>query len=91
MTKLKLDITQSALSLGILSAVLHGFWVLIVGAGLGMQNLMAMERMHFAMNGLSTMQFGGFMALVGIIGAFIIGFLIGGLFAVIWNWLNKQL
>ena len=81
---------QWALSLGFLFAILHGAWVVIVGAGAGQGIADWLNSIHFLNYGLTIMPFNLVTGLVGIVGALLSGLITGWLFATIWNWLGKQ-
>jgi len=78
------------LTLGILFAIIHAVWALVVGLGYGQKLISWIMGLHFMG---APMMIGGFSfgrALVLIAVTFIAGYIFGWLFAVIWNWISKK-
>lgn len=77
---------RAAISLGLLFAVLHIVWVVLVTAtGGGMMGWC--QSIHFLTTGAAytALPFDLLTFIVGIVGAFIVGAVVGWLFAFIWN------
>jgi len=81
---------QAALSLGLLSAILHTASVVLVATGTYLAAIQWFKGIHFVNAAPTVLPFNGGVAVMGIIGAFIAGAVIGWLFAVLWNWVGKQ-
>ena len=78
------------LTLGILFALLHAVWALLVGLGYAQPFLDWIMKLHFM--GMPLL-IGGFSlgrAITLIVVTFIAGFIFGWLFGAIWNWLGNK-
>ncbi len=86
-----IDRNRAGLSLGLLSGLMHLLWVLIVGAGMGQSMMSWWSGMHFMMNtGYSVGSFAFGNGLLGVVMALIWGYVIGWVFAAIWNAVGKK-
>jgi len=87
-TKLKLDMRNAALSLGLLFAVLHLAGALLIiltnGAAIGYVQYIHFLRMQTQYSGFTPT-----ILVEGMVTAFIIGAFIGALFAWIWNRVSR--
>lgn len=86
-----IDRNRAGLSLGLLSGLMHLLWVLIVGAGMGQSMMSWWSGMHFMMNtdySVGSFAFGN--GLLGVVMALIWGYVIGWVFAAIWNAVGKK-
>ncbi|MBI2990380.1 MAG: hypothetical protein HYY51_04340 [Candidatus Magasanikbacteria bacterium] len=84
------DKNRAGLSLGLLFGLTHLLWVLTVAAGWGQPFANRWHGMHF-LNDLHVV--GGFafsVALWGVVGAFVSGYLFGFVFAAIYNAMGKK-
>jgi len=82
--------SKLALTLGIFFAVVHAVWAIIVGLGYGEKFMNWILGLHFVG---TPMLIGGFSigrALVLIVVTFVIGYILGWLFAAIWNKVDKK-
>lgn len=78
------------LMIGIFAAFFHAVWALLVAIGVGQKSLDWIMPMHFLNNLYSVADFSFGIALLLIVMAFIGGYIIGWLFAALWNLLNKK-
>lgn len=78
------------LTLGILSGLGHLLWVLAVAIGLGQKLLAWSLSMHFITDGKVTGEPTFGLAVLGVIYAFVCGYIIGWIFATVWNWVGKK-
>jgi len=87
--KQSLDEKTVALTLGILSALLHFIGDIILFVG-GEGVIKWFNAIHFISKPVQVLPFEPVNFVVGIVGAFIVGAVIGWLFAVIWNWIVRR-
>lgn len=76
---------RAGISLGTLFALMHAAWLVLVGAGVSNQVISAVAEAHFLAFQYATVQLELATAILGILGAFASGYLLGAAFAVIWN------
>lgn len=78
---MKSTVNRAGLALGMLFAAMHLLWVIAVALGWGQSLLAASFRYHFieTSNTVGTADAGT--ALVGIVLAFVSGYIVGGVFA----------
>lgn len=81
---------QAGLALGLLFAAMHALWVAAVGIGVGKPFLNWLHGLHFVSNPYTVTAFDPVTAAVGIVAAFISGYVIGWAFAFAWNWLEPR-
>ena len=86
----KVNIEQAGLTLGILLAIVHVFWSVLVASGNAQGAINWKLGMHFLSGNVTVLPFNLATALTLTLMAFIIGVLIGSLFALIWNWAGKH-
>ena len=89
MEVLKLNPKTAALSLGSLFAILHAGWVILVAGKYGTPMYGYMMSMHFTNSPMQLSAFSPITGLTGIVLVFIVGAVIGGLFAYLWNYFSK--
>ncbi len=82
---MKLSTSKTALTLGLLSALWHVGWSLLVSMGFAQKLLDAIYRVHFMNNpitvsGFSIIRAGKLVAL-----AFVMAYAMGWIFAILWN------
>jgi len=87
---MELNKNQAGLTLGLISALGHLLWSLAVAFGFGQALLDWTLSYHFisVAKTVTTASFG--LAIVGIVGAFICGYIVGFVFAAIWNRVGKK-
>lgn len=85
MAKNQMNAKKTGLALGIVFALWHLLWLLIVGIGYGQATLDAMMRMHFLSAPWAVTGFNYLNALILLIVAFVAGYITGWIFAKIWN------
>ena len=87
-----LDKQRVALTLGVTCAIVHLIWAVIVGLGYGQRVLDWMMGVHFIATPTMVGHFRLLTALGLIVAAFVGGYVIGWIFAAVWNYdLSKQL
>ncbi len=90
MARMKLNQKQMALTFGSLAAIVHVVWVLFVVTGNAQGWLNFVLGLHFI---TSSVVVGGFVPMVAltlIVVTFVLGYVIGWLFATLWNWWGSQ-
>ena len=89
----KLNKNKTGLALGAFFAVVHAIWVLAVaifGAG-GMKSFIDwILSLHFITISYAITGFNFVNALLLVIVTFIGGYIMGGIFATVWNWIKKK-
>ncbi len=86
---IELNKNQAGLTLGTISAIFHTLWAIIVAVGLGGSLSNWIHFMHFMTDIHVIASFSISTAIFGIIEAFIIGYVVGWLFALLWNWFGR--
>jgi len=84
----KISVKNAALSVGIFAAVLHFIGVILIVLTNG-QLLNWKLSLHFIFIDFTMLSFNWLTFVLGIILAFVIGYVVGGLFALIWNKVQK--
>ncbi len=85
-----LDAKRTAISVGLFAAVVHLVWVLLVALGLAKGLVEFKLGLHFlSVPGLAVGAFDLVTAVELLVVAFVVGALVGGLFALVWNWSSK--
>ena len=85
---IKFDVKTAALTLGIMFALCHFVWVVLVQA-LGNTLLDLLHNYHFVQMTYAAMPFDAVVFVTGLVGAFVVGAITGAVFALIWNKLAK--
>lgn len=80
----KISVNKLGLSLGILFTLMHLTWVISV-AVLGEKAVTYLAGMHFITDGFVTLPVTLGASITGIVLAFVSGYVIGGVFTLIWN------
>lgn len=91
MAKIKCNPNQAGLTLGILFAILHILWIIAIGIGFGQRLVDWAHSIHFVECQHTILSVSAGTAIIGIITAFISGYILGWLFAVLWNWFGKKI
>ncbi|HIH13893.1 MAG TPA: hypothetical protein HA224_01420 [Nanoarchaeota archaeon] len=86
----KLNEKQTAFGLGSFAAVIHILWALVVLSGNGPWLVNWITGLHFLNTSVTVLPFDWMTAITLIIVTFIVGYLLGWLFACTWNWSLKQ-
>ncbi len=76
---------QAGVTLGALFAAMHATWIVLVAAGLGDTAFTLLTGAHFVSVEYTIVALDPVATVTGIVGAFVSGLAIGGLFAAIWN------
>jgi len=84
---MKIEINKTGLALGILSGLMHFIWVISVWVFKD-NALNFLFKIHFVNITSSVLSLGLGTAIIGIVLAFITGYITGVIFAWIWNKLN---
>ncbi|MBI4135474.1 hypothetical protein HY477_01955 [Candidatus Uhrbacteria bacterium] len=81
---------QAGLTLGTLFGLMHLLWVVVVGAGVGQEMANFWHAKHFLtdMHALGGFNLG--LAIVGVILAWVSGYVVGWVFAALWNWFGAK-
>ncbi|MGD0977170.1 MAG: hypothetical protein ABR875_02665 [Minisyncoccia bacterium] len=85
-----LNQNKTGLALGVFGVIVHFLWTIVVLIGLGKWGLDLVFRMHYLANpfvikGVTILRFVGLMIM-----AFVAWYIVGWLFAAVWNWVNKK-
>lgn len=86
---MKLKIGSTALMFGTFAALVHAVWSLLVFLGLAKTYIDWMLGLHFLSNPFKVAPFSLTTAVTLIVATFVIGYLIGWVFAFIWNRLHR--
>lgn len=86
----RLNKNQLGLSVGVFVALLHVAWAILVAVGFAKGFLDWLLPLHFVGAMFSIITFTFMNAILLIILAFVGGYIIGWLFAAIWNWVSKK-
>lgn len=86
---MKLDVKKTALAVGAFAGVMHVFWSLLVALGWAKAYLDLMFGLHFLSNPLRVSPFNLTTALILVAVTFGFGYLVGTIFANVWNRLQK--
>jgi hypothetical protein len=81
---------KTALALGSFVALAHLVWVILVGLNLANPWMSWVLRLHFLNNPFTFQPFDYATAIVLIVMAFIVGYVVGWVFAAVWDWVNKK-
>ena len=86
----ELNKNHIGLTLGSIFGLMHLLWVIVVGLGFGQSLANFWHSMHFLtdMHTFAGFSFGT--AVLGVIMAFVSGYVIGFVFAALWNWLGEK-
>lgn len=84
---MKIGINKAGLAVGILSSLMHFSWIVYVFA-LKDNALKFISNIHFLNITGSSINFALGTAILGIVMAFVVGYVTGAVFAWIWNKLN---
>lgn len=86
----KVKESKAALIFGTFAAVMHAFWSVLVFLGLAQPYLNFISGLHFLNNPYKVLPFNLSTAVMLIAVTFVIGYLVGWVFAKIWNKLQKR-
>jgi len=82
---------QAGIALGLLFGVWHALWEVAVAVGSADLLLDWLHGAHFISNPYTLSKISLGTALLGIIGAFVSGYVLGWVFALFWNWSGRFL
>ncbi|MFA5932805.1 MAG: hypothetical protein WCV81_00895 [Microgenomates group bacterium] len=86
---MKLDKNKTALSVGVFMGVMHIGWSTLVALGLAQTLMDKIYGLHFLNNPFNVMSFDLTTAAILVVVTFVVGLVMGWLFAYIWNQLVK--
>ncbi len=86
----KLNKNKLGIVLGIFVGAMHAIWVLAVALNVGQKFLDFILPLHFIDNLYSVMTFNIATALMLVVMATVGGYVMGWLFAALWNWVDKK-
>ena len=86
----KMNANRTGLTVGIWAALLHALWAIVVAIGLGESAINWIMPLHFINLTASVFAFTLINAVLLIIAGFVGGYVMGWLFAFIWNFLGKR-
>lgn len=78
------------LAAGKLLATLHLLWIIAIGAGAAQWYLDTIFRLHMLNNPFTVLPFSWASAIELLIITFIVGYIVGWIFAYYWNWLHRK-
>jgi hypothetical protein len=81
---------QTGLALGLFAAILHAAWAILVALGVAKPLMNWAIRLHFIADQHAVDPFSIGNALMLVVFAFIMAFIVGYVFANIWNWTAKK-
>ena len=85
-----LNAKQTGLTLGLFAAILHALWAIVVALGFGQALTNWKLGMHFISMSVTITAFSIGTAIMLVVMAFVGGYVIGWLFANLWNWSAKK-
>lgn len=85
----KLNKNKVGITLGIFGGAIHALWALTVWLGLAQKYLDFILPLHFLNNVYSVLTFNIATALMLVVMATVCCYVMGWLFAGLWNWVNK--
>lgn len=86
---MKLKVGATAMVFGVIVALMHAIWMLMVWLGLGQIYLNWIFGLHLITNPFQVLPFNMGTALVLIVFTFVVGYVLGWVFAFVWNRLHK--
>ena len=78
------------ITLAIFIGAMHALWALAVALGFGQKYIDFILPMHFLNNIYSVMTFNATTALILVVMATVCGYVMGWLFAALWNYIEKK-
>lgn len=87
---MKMDRNRAGLSVGSLFGLMHLLWVLAFWFGMGQPLADIVFSAHFLTNGNTIMSVSLGMAVFSVIGVFIVGYVTGWVFSLLWNLFGKR-
>ena len=87
---MKLDPQKTGLGLGSLFGLLHLLWALMVGLGFAQECMDWIFSLHFLDNPYTVQTFDIMTALILVVVTSIVGFVVGFVFATLWNYWQKK-
>lgn len=81
----KLNSNKTGLTLGLFAGLVHAGWALLVSSGVGQKMLDMVYRVHFLNNPFVVSPFIATRAVKLIVFTAVMGYVIGFVFAIIWN------
>ncbi|HLC51175.1 MAG TPA: hypothetical protein VJH90_02245 [archaeon] len=82
---------QVAVSLGLLAAAMHLIWSVMVALGFGQAWINWIIGLHFVSATVTVMPFNAVTAIILLVVTFVLGSIVGFVFATAWNWTGKKL
>jgi hypothetical protein len=86
----KIDKNKLGITLAVFFGALHALWALAVAVNVGQKFLDFIFPMHFLSNVYSVMTFSIATALMLVVMATVCGYVMGWLFAALWNYIEKK-
>ena len=86
---MKLKVGATALVFGVVMALLHTIWMIMVYLGVANLYLNWILGLHLVTNPYRVLPFNLVTAVELIVFTFVVGYVFGWVFAYIWNWLHK--
>lgn len=86
---MKLKVGATAMVFGVVVALMHAVWMLMVFLGVGQLYLNWIFGLHLISNPFVVQPFNLMSAIFLIIFTFVVGYLLGWVFAFVWNRLHK--
>lgn len=87
---IQLDPMQTGLTVGVFCGVLHTVWAIAVSLGGGQSVIDWVFPMHFLSAAYTVLPFSALTAVLLVLMASFGGFVLGGLFAALWNLFGKK-
>lgn len=78
------------LTLGFFAAIIHAVWVILVGVGIGQNIINLIFPLHFLNVVYQVTTFNVTTAILLVVMAFIGGFVMGWIFAALWNEMSRR-
>jgi len=86
----KINCNKTGLALGLLFGILHLGWAILVLLGLAKPLMDWILGLHFLSIEYRLLGFDWIIAILLVLVTFVIGYIAGCVFALIWNWVHKK-
>jgi hypothetical protein len=86
----KLNAKQTGMTLGLLFVLLDLVWIVLVGLGAGQGVCNWLMSLYFTSNPFTVAGLSLTTVLASLVATFVFGFVIGWLFAKVWNWTGTK-
>jgi len=86
---MKLNNNKVGLTTGIVAAIIHLLWAVIIALGWGQSVTDWLLKTHLVISDYTITDFSLGLALILIVQSFVVWYILGWLLAWVWNWVNR--